>query len=385
VHQTRFQYLIFVWIVALIVVNQVYAQTTDDHGNNCQTGTVVDLTTLTTSTKVDIPSVLTENDLDFFVIQVPEPNARVIITTRGGVDTSARLTDATSILIEENSNNGGDGSFLISQFLNAGTYCLQVSGGSANVTGNYALSVDADVPSDDHGNSCETASNVGKTDITGELSVFGDIDYFKIQIPEPGSEITFTTLADGVLFTFGTLFDQDNILITENNNNGGEGQFLIQQALMPGIYCLAISADDLLRTESVGAYTLLITGTFTPAGSCSIEHASISATSLDFAQVVTGNLSVPQLITVTNISTAPLHTLNIDSSLIAGTNAADFGVLNDTCAGSNLAEGDSCTVKGIFAPLTEGVKEAELLIPCNDLDSSPLRISLIGDAAVSTP
>jgi len=50
------------------------------------------------------------------------------------------------------------------------------------------------------------------------------------------------------------------------------------------------------------------------------------------------------------ISPDPQHSLIIDPSGIAGTDSVDFGVVNDTCAGKVLAQGETCTVSSLFHP-----------------------------------
>jgi hypothetical protein len=68
-------------------------------------------------------------------------------------------------------------------------------------------------------------------------------------------------------------------------------------------------------------------------------------------------------VTISNTGSGLLF---IDSSTLGGTDASQFGILNDTCAERALQPGEQCSLQGIFAPLAAGSKAAFISIPCND-------------------
>ncbi len=70
-------------------------------------------------------------------------------------------------------------------------------------------------------------------------------------------------------------------------------------------------------------------------------------------------------------------------SFLAGVGAVNFGILNDTCAQRALQSGGKCNLQGIFAPLSQGPKTASVMIPCNDLDSLPLKVGLSGEGILA--
>ena len=100
--------------------------------------------------------------------------------------------------------------------------------------------------------------------------------------------------------------------------------------------------------------------------------ASLSPTSLTFANLGIAIPSPAQVVTLTNSGTS---TLTISSVTILGTNAGDF-IENSTC-GTSLAASAHCTIVVLFTPLALGARSATLSVSDN-AKANPQTVSLVG-------
>jgi hypothetical protein len=96
--------------------------------------------------------------------------------------------------------------------------------------------------------------------------------------------------------------------------------------------------------------------------------ASVSPTSLNFGNVLTGTTSSPQSVTLTNGSTA------ISITSIAA--SAGFAISSSTC-GSSLGAGASCTVGVTFTPTVGGTTTGTLTFT-DGASNSPQTVGLTG-------
>jgi len=110
----------------------------------------------------------------------------------------------------------------------------------------------------------------------------------------------------------------------------------------------------------------------TPSTTTSASAVSLSPTSLTFASQDTGTRSASQLVTVTDIGTAPLF---INSAAVP--NTLDFTVVGDGCSGLTLAVGASCSVSIAFNPSAAGTRSAQLVVTDN-APNSPQTAALTG-------
>jgi hypothetical protein len=359
-------------------LEQAAAQVGDQAGS-CEMATMVEPISSTNGE-------ITQNDSDFFLIQIPPGGGTLTVTTLGTTETYGRLFQIVNNipnLITETSYGGGAGNFLISESVVEGTYCVEVVGHSSSNLGAYVIQVAADLPEDDHGSTCETGTPVGRSPIEGELSAHGDRDFFHIQIPPGGGTLTVSTL--GTTETYGYLYQiVNNILnpITEAAYGGGAGNFLISESVVEGTYCVEVIGKNL---SALGSYTFQVSGNFIPAGSCSAANVQVSVPSIDFGSIPIGNLAPTPPITITNVSADPVNSLLMDASFLEDMDTSHFGIVNDTCAGQVLMPGAQCTIRGVFSPLDPGQKAATIMIPCNDLDSLPLEVPLNGMGAAPPP
>jgi hypothetical protein len=100
--------------------------------------------------------------------------------------------------------------------------------------------------------------------------------------------------------------------------------------------------------------------------------ASISPSSLKFAQLPIGTSSSPQIVTLKNTGTATLVLSNIN---ITGANPSDFAQTN--ACGATLALSASCQISVTFTPTTGGPRSAFVTIT-DDAPGSPQTIGITG-------
>ncbi len=121
---------------------------------------------------------------------------------------------------------------------------------------------------------------------------------------------------------------------------------------------------------STGAKSATLTESASPGGSASASlagsgyvppHLTISPTTHDFGTVQAGTASAEQSFTITNTGAGASWTL---SSTLSGTAAGEFTIVagSDTCSGTTLASGASCTVGVELKPTSEGSKSATLTV-----------------------
>ena len=89
--------------------------------------------------------------------------------------------------------------------------------------------------------------------------------------------------------------------------------------------------------------------------------ATVTPTSLGFANTAVGQSSASQTVTVKATGSA---SLNITAVGFAGANPGDF-TETDTCAGVSLKSAATCTVKVVFAPQMAGARGALLAVTAN--------------------
>jgi archaellum component FlaF (FlaF/FlaG flagellin family) len=104
--------------------------------------------------------------------------------------------------------------------------------------------------------------------------------------------------------------------------------------------------------------------------------AKINPTKMTIAETTLGGRTTSTPVTVTNIGDAEL---SVRAAGITGTDAADFTVAEDGCAGENLAPAQSCTVTVAFSPQAVGTRTAALTIP-HSASGSPAKVSLTASA-----
>ena len=214
----------------------------DDHSDTIAMATELTLNTSISGT-IDFG-----NDVDYFRIDISTPTFVNIFTT-GGLDAVGRLYNETNTFLQSDDNSGERFNFLISRYLDSGTYYIEVGNSRSRSTGDYVLHVDVVV--DEHSNTIETATTLPlNTSVSGTINPAIDVDYFSIDISTPSVVKIFTT---GNLDTLGRLYDGTNTFLRSNDNSGEGRNFLILPPLGPGTYYIQVGG---FRSRSIGDYVL---------------------------------------------------------------------------------------------------------------------------------
>jgi len=114
-------------------------------------------------------------------------------------------------------------------------------------------------------------------------------------------------------------------------------------------------------------------------------HLGLSAKTLDFgSRQAGGTAGPPQILRVSNHGTEAMH---VDSVALADGDMGDFTATDDTCSGSDVAAGASCTVALRFAPKQSGLLAAGVTVTSN-APGGPQTVTLSGratPAVITTP
>jgi len=157
---------------------------------------------------------------------------------------------------------------------------------------------------------------------------------------------------------------------------GNELAYGISLDASGGIYLTGITYSRDFPT-TIGAfqatYSKPLLGTVAKAFVAKISPAnapgfSLTSTSLTFSDQSVGTISIPQVVKLRNMGSAPL---NIASIAVSG----DFAQIN-TC-GSLVLGGASCTLSVTFSPIARGSRTGIIVIS-DDAAGSPQTISLAG-------
>ncbi|GBD97838.1 thermophilic serine proteinase precursor [bacterium BMS3Abin06] len=108
-----------------------------------------------------------------------------------------------------------------------------------------------------------------------------------------------------------------------------------------------------------------------------VQGPDISATpvSKDFGIVAVGSVSVVQVFTISNTGASNLV---IGGVYLTGPNPYQFSLQNDTCGGTTLIPGASCTMEAQYVPTKTGLMYAKIGIDSNDPDTPHLYVDLNG-------
>ncbi len=210
-----------------------------------------------TASDVSVPSNtpgdLTEEDVDYFRIDVPA-SGRLEVHTSGGTDTFGWLESSDGAGRLEDRGSGEGWNFRITLDVSPGTYYVRVTGREGD-TGSYTLHVRLEESSSaDHGGTRETATRVSLPSETSGALTAGDIDYFRIDVPSSGSLEVYTS---GSTDTYGRLESSGGSRLAHNNGGGNDGwdgeNFRIALDVSAGTYYVQVKS---LGSFTTGSYTL---------------------------------------------------------------------------------------------------------------------------------
>lgn len=137
--------------------------------------------------------------------------------------------------------------------------------------------------SDDHGNSCATATSVSvNSTLSGFLSPTSDVDFFRFTL---SSNTTITAVANSVFDSKGTLYDGNCNVITEDDDSAGNLDFRLQRTLTAGTYYLRVAS---FQGGSGGNYTVALSGV---ASGDDHGNSCATATAVSMNTSFTGTIS----------------------------------------------------------------------------------------------
>ena len=175
----------------------------------------------------------------------------------------------------------------------------------------------------------------------------------------PQSVTTGDFNGDGKLDLAVANVDDNTVSILHGN---GDGTFQTQTSYATGADPLSLTTGDLnghgsldLAVANYGANTVSIL--------LQVPIASLSGTSLTFANQLLGTSSSTQSVTLTNPGSANLV---ISTVALGGPNPGDF-TMGENCSGTTVApSGPPCTINVTFSPTAVGGRIATITITDND-------------------
>ena len=194
-------------------------------------------------------------DVDYFQIDVTEPG-RLTVETTGATDTVGYLQGAQGQTLAGDDDAGAETNFRIGRDVTPGRYYVAVVGGDGRTaTGPYTLDVrltagGGAVPAD-HGNTRAHATRVDvNTDTAGALEQRGDVDYFRVTIPQAG---TLTVETTGDTDTIGYFGGAGGRWLSRNDDREGDVNFRIVRQVNAGPYYVAVVGGE--GRTATGVYT----------------------------------------------------------------------------------------------------------------------------------
>ncbi len=234
-----------------------------DHGDTRSTASALTLNSPISG------NVETEDDVDYFRIEVTQSGTLTVYTT-GNLDTVGTLEGSSGTQLEKDNNGGSGNNFRIERSVSSGTYYVKVEGFGSDDTGSYRLHADFTtvVSFDDHGNTPSAATNLSlDSSISGSIEMGSDIDYFRIEVTQSGTLTVYTT---GNLNTFGYLEDSSGTELETDDQGGSGDNFRIEQPVSGGTYYIAVDGRN---PSDTGSYRLHAEFTADSGGNVQVSFA----------------------------------------------------------------------------------------------------------------
>ena len=218
----------------------------DDHGNSTSTASRINLNSTVNG------NIERAGDYDYFRIHV-ESQGSLKVYSSGNTDTYGYLKNTSGNTMYSNDDSGAGRNFQISKRVNSGTYYIAVRHYSSSRTGSYSLRAEfrSSPPpaSDDHGNSCSSATrvNIGRT-VNGNIESGGDYDFFRVSV---SSNSKLRVYSSGSTDTYAYLKNANCNTIARNDDSGEGRNFKIEYTVSPGTYYVAVKHYN---SNSTGRY-----------------------------------------------------------------------------------------------------------------------------------
>ncbi len=165
--------------------------------------------------------------------------------------------------------------------------------------------------------------------------------------------------------TIGLFPPQDFMVIGAGADGGQLGSSVTSLGDLngDGVDDVAIGAMGVfdLPPNPPNSRTVVVFGGLTGPGE--VPVAGLSQSTLDFGNVLLGQTSSTQTITLQN--TGYIHTLALGTLTLSGPNASDFALINNTCSNQTLAQDATCTFRIAMTPGAQGARAAQVSIPSN--------------------
>ena len=136
---------------------------------------------------------ISAGDVDRFMVNVAESGTLIAYTT-GSLDTYGRLYDSAGNQLVSNDDGGEGSNFRVERIVEEKTYYVSVEAFNNRAAGSYTLHTEFELP---------TKIALGGQQ-TGTIDPAGDVDYFRVNLTEPGTLKIHTT---GGTDTYGRLYD----------------------------------------------------------------------------------------------------------------------------------------------------------------------------------
>jgi Tfp pilus tip-associated adhesin PilY1 len=243
--------LMFINLIVFIFPVVSYART-EWQGANCGSVTTVALNSSTPD------SITVQKTTNYYGVNVTAPGT-LVVYTKGKMNTYGYLRNSSCNKLAEHDNIAKKNkNFRITyDVTTAGMYYIAVENSSKKKTGSYTLYVD--FLTDDYGDNCTDSKAVAPTSITaGNIETSGDIDYFKVVIPNVGKLKVYTT---GTTDTRGRYYNTSCNQQKEDNNSGSTGlNFQFEQNVTAGTYYYSVEENG---NNDTGTYDLHVEFTST--------------------------------------------------------------------------------------------------------------------------
>ena len=236
-----------------------------DHGDTRERATPVGVNTQTGA------ALERAGDVDYFRVEVARAG-RLTVETTGTTDTVGYLGGAGGGWLEQDDASGPEANFRIGRDVTPGMYYVAVVGGKGRTaTGAYTLDVrltaGGGAAPAEHGNTRAHATQVDvNTDTAGALEQRGDVDYFRVTLPQAG---TLTVETTGDTDTVGYVGGADGRWLSRNDDREGDVNFRIVRQVAAGTYYVAVVGGA--GRTATGAYTFH--ARFTAAGAAA-DHGN---------------------------------------------------------------------------------------------------------------
>ena len=230
----------------------------DDHGDTCDTATVVGANS-TTAGRLE-----TRGDVNAFRFELPSAGSLQVQTT-GSTDTVGRLYRGTTLRGSDDDGGTGTNFRITEAEAQAGTWCVEVRGyGTTPATGPYTLQVE-------FSNNGPGPMDVGVPSTTpGRLETSGDIDVFRFELPS-ADRLLLRVQTTGSTDTVGRLLYRGTTLRGSDDDGGTGTNFRITEAeAQAGTWYVEVSG----YRNATGPYTLHVE---TQSGVCGWDYAGWAA------------------------------------------------------------------------------------------------------------